>query len=160
MREHRPVKREPIDPERIRRLPPEGFSWIDRRFVREGLIDRLSPEASILYFFLVAVSDAQGLSFYADPTISKMLKLDQEELTGARRRLVRAGLILYQHPLYQVLPLPPKKEKLSKPAFSSCARKERGGDSMSLGDVLKLAMAEAGREKGPDQKETKNQGES
>jgi hypothetical protein len=155
MKKHGPVKKEPIDPGRIRRLPREGFSWIDRRFVREGLIDQLSPEASLLYFFLVAVSDAQGLSFYADPTISKTLGLDREELSRARAALRDADLILYQYPLWQVLPLPPKEEKPSGSAFSSGARNERGGDPMSLGEILKVAIESAGREKEPAPRETK-----
>jgi hypothetical protein len=116
----------------------------------------LPPEASLLYLFLVAVSDAQGLSFYADPTISKKLGLDQEELTGARGRLVRAGLILYRYPLYQVLPLPPEQEMPSRPAFSSQARKERGGAPLSIGDILKSALAETTSLEGVDQNEVEN----
>ena len=74
MRKRRDVKKRPIDAERIRQIPDDGFSWIDRRFVREGFIEPLAPEAILLYFFLVSVSDAHGLSFYADPTVSRILK--------------------------------------------------------------------------------------
>jgi hypothetical protein len=100
------ITKAPLDPERIRTIPPEGFSWIDRRFVQEGHLASLYREATLLYFFLVSVSDARGLSFYADPTVSKLLKIDAQELTQARRALIDAGLILYQYPLYQVLALP------------------------------------------------------
>ena len=99
----RTVKKEPIDPERVRRIAAEGFSWIDRRFVREGFMERLPPEAILFYFFLVAVGDARGLSFYADPSISRKLKLNPEELSQSRARLIDADLILYRYPLYQVL---------------------------------------------------------
>ena len=135
------VEKKPIDPTRIREVPASGFSWIDRRFVREGFIERLPPEAILLYLFLVAVSDARGLSFYADPTVSRLLKLDAEELSQARARLVAADLILYRYPLYQVLPLPAKREA---PAFrSSPAQSRRGGDPLPLSELLQLAMKRA-----------------
>jgi hypothetical protein len=157
-RKRRAVRKEPIDPERIRHIPEEGFSWVDRRFVRDGFIDRLSPEATLLYFFLAAVSDALGLSFYADPTISKILKLDQEELSGARSRLIHNRLILYQHPLYQVLPLPSAEEKPCERAFSSFSRTRRGGDPMSLGEILRLAMAEGRTQQGGQDNEAERNG--
>lgn len=132
----RNVDKQPIDARRLRRIPAEGFSWIDRRFVREGFVDSLPPEAILLYFFLVAVSDARGLSFYADPTVSAKLKLNAQELSQARARLTSAELILYDYPIYQVLPLPAAKVKEpSKPAAFS-----RGGDPISLGEILQRAM--------------------
>ena len=54
-------------PARLRRPPATGWSWIDRRFVREHM-DHLSREAVLLYFFLSAVADKNGLSFYGDGT--------------------------------------------------------------------------------------------
>ena len=138
------VKKEPIDPGRLRRIPSEGFSWVDRRFVRDGFLDRLSPEATLLYFFLTAVSDARGLSFYADSTISRKLKLDQEELCRARGELIGAKLILYRHPLYQVLALPARDAPPSRPPFASAARKKRGGEPISIGELLRLAAEKTG----------------
>ena len=135
------VKKEPIDSERIRAIPREGFSWIDRRLIRDGLIDELPPEAILLYFFLLAVSDARGLSFYADSTISERLKLDREELTQARARLIAARLILYRYPIYQVLPLPQREQD------RRCPRLRRGGEPVSVNELLKFAFANAkGRE--------------
>ncbi len=115
------VKKKAIDPGLIRTIPSEGFSWIDRRFIREGFIDPLSREAVLLYFFLTAVSDARGLSFYADPTISKLLKISAEELTQSRQRLIDRNLILYRYPIYQALPLPKKPSSVGarpkRPAY-------------------------------------------
>ena len=144
-KKHPSVQKQPIDSSRIRCIPPEGFSWIDRRFVREGFIEALPPEAILLYFFLLAVGDAQGLSFYADPTISKILKLDPEEITQARARLLSAPLILYEYPVYQVLALPVKRETPKK-GFSSIAsspKAQRGGDPVSLSEFLKFALKKA-----------------
>jgi len=134
------VHKKPIDPERLRTVPTDGFSWIDRRFVREGFIDRLPGEAILFYFFLVAVSDAQGLSFYADPTIGKILKLNPEEISQARARLIAAELILHRYPLYQVLSLPQKpqgRHLCFGPDRHSQDR--RGGEPVSIGEVLDLA---------------------
>lgn len=134
------VKKEPIDPARLRTIPREGFSWIDRRFLREGFIDRLPGEAILLYFFLVAVSDAQGLSFYADPTIGKILKLDPESLSQARARLVTAHLILYRHPLYQVLELP--REMEPPPPLHPIRPSIRGREPTSIGEVIPTLFPE------------------
>ena len=143
-RRPRSVKKKPIDPERIRRIPAEGFSWVDRRLVREGFIEPLPAEAILLYFFLVSVADAEGLSFYAEPTISRILKLNPEELSQARARLLSAELILYEYPLYQVLPLP-VKVKGAGPAASSVSRGQRGGDPVCVAELLRVAITEARR---------------
>ena len=50
-----------LAPDRVRRPPREGWSWIDRRFLRE-YSSRLSREAILLYFFLAAVGDSSDLS--------------------------------------------------------------------------------------------------
>jgi hypothetical protein len=99
------VSKRILDGRHVRQIR-EGFSWIDRRFVREEWIDRLSLEESALYFFLVAVADKAGLSFYSDGRIATTLKLDRDRLAGARARLGELGLVAWEHPLYQVLELP------------------------------------------------------
>ena len=141
-RRARNLKKKPIDPERTRRIPAEGFSWLDRRFVREGFIEHLPAEAILLYFFLVSVADAEGLSFFADPTISRKLKLNSEELSQARARLLSAALILYEYPLYQVLPLPSEAREC-RAVPSSPSRSSRGGDPVSVRELLKVVMTEA-----------------
>jgi hypothetical protein len=129
-------------------IPTDGFSWIDRRFVRDGFIGRLPGEAILLYFFLVAVSDAQGLSFYADPTIGKILKLNPEEISQARARLIAAQLILHRYPLYQVLSLPEKQqEDRPRPGCDRRTQDGRGGDPVSLSEILEKAREQL---RGPD----------
>ena len=90
--------------ERLRRMP-EQFSWIDQRLVRDRHICRVSHPALALYLFLLTVADAQGLSYYGDPSISQFLTLDAAALGRARQELIGAHLIAYQKPLYQVLSL-------------------------------------------------------
>jgi hypothetical protein len=91
-------------PERVRQIPAQ-FSWVDHRLVRERHIERCDPPAAALYLFLVTVADAQGLSYYSDAALVRWLSLTTARLRQARADLVRAGLIAYQRPLYQVLAL-------------------------------------------------------
>lgn len=136
------IFKRPLDPRRVRRVPLQGFSWLDRRFIRDGWLDAIHRDAAYLYFFLVAVSDAEGLSFYADSTICRLLSFDQGELVRARARLLDSALILYGHPLYQVLPLPPLAPKRSKPKRPL---KCRGNSELtSLGEILREAWHQAG----------------
>jgi len=100
------VQKRILDARYVRHVAATGFSWVDRRFVREGWIDRLSLEESALYFFLVAVADKDGLSFYSDGRIATTLKLDPERLSRARFRLLELGLLAWDSPLYQVLEIP------------------------------------------------------
>ena len=133
------VEKRPIDPTRLRHIPSSGFSWIDRRFVRAGFLEELPAEAILLYLFLVAVSDAEGLSSYSDPTLSRLLKIDAQELSQSRSRLVDRELILYRYPLYQVLPL----SSARPPASSPAAAPRRGGEPMSIREFFAEAVREA-----------------
>ena len=91
--------------DRVRRPPREGFSWIDRRFLRE-FASKLSGDAILLYFFLSAVSDKDGLSFYSDSSIAVRLRMREEHVVAAREDLLTHDLVAYQPPLTQVLSLP------------------------------------------------------
>ena len=91
--------------DRVRRPPGEGFSWVDRRFLRE-FASRLSGDAVFLYLFLAAVSDRQGLSFYRDTTRAVRLRMREEAVVAAREELLTHDLIAFHPPLTQVLSLP------------------------------------------------------
>jgi hypothetical protein len=122
------------------RQVPRQFSWIDQRLVRDRHITRCDPEALALYLFLVTVADARGLSFYADASIGRMLSLPAQRLQEARAALIRAGLIAYEAPLYQVLALEPSAP--TPPALrapSSCAT----GELRTMREVLRQALGEA-----------------
>ncbi len=136
------VHKEPIDAANIRTIPATGFSWVDRRFVREGIIDRLQREAILLYFFLISVGDARGMSFYADSTVMATLKINTDALAAARQSLISERLILYRYPLYQVLPIPQKAPLKRLPAHQPIEAAPAQGDFMSLGEFLKFASME------------------
>lgn len=119
-----PVLKRVLNPQRLRRVPPQ-FNWIDHRLVRDRHIGRVSHAALALYLFLVTVGDAQGLSYYSDGSIGRMLSLDAPALERARQELMAAKLIAYQRPLYQVLALEetPPREPLR--------------EGLSVGEVLR-----------------------
>jgi hypothetical protein len=94
-----------LNPERLRQMPAH-FSWLDHRLVQAHYIERADVFAWALYLFLVTVADVHGLSYYADATLARRLKLDPGRLAQARRDLIGLGLIAYDPPLYQVLDLP------------------------------------------------------
>jgi hypothetical protein len=119
--------------ERLRRPPATGWSWVDRRFLREHG-DQLSREAVLLYFFLAAVADRHGLSFYSNATLTSRLRLSQQVLEQARQELLERDLIAHQLPLVQVLALP--KLGISR-------RPEPGQGLMLLGDVFRQVAAAA-----------------
>jgi hypothetical protein len=118
-------------PDRLRRPPATGWSWTDGRFVREHM-DHLSREAVLLYFFLSAVADVNGLSFYGDGTASARLRMPLAALLQARDELLAYDLIAHEPPLTQVLSMPPSVRR---------RRSESAGGLMPLGEILRRAIA-------------------
>src|SRR5205823_15081313 len=118
------IQKHVLVPQRLRRPPATGWSWLDRRFLREHG-DYLSREAVLLYLFLAAVADRHGLSFYGDHTLAARLRLPLPVLEQARQELLARDLIAHQLPLCQVLSLP---------ARGVSRRPEPGQGLMLLGD--------------------------
>jgi hypothetical protein len=126
------IQKRLLAPDRVRHPPREGFSWVDRRFLQEYAA-RLPGDAILLYFFLAAVSDQQGLSFYNDTSIAVRLRLREEQVVRARDELLTQDLIAYQPPLTQVLSLQQQR------------RVERGGIH-ALGELFRLVEQPPRRE--------------
>jgi hypothetical protein len=118
------IHKQILIPDRVRRPPTDGWSWIDRRFLREHA-SRLSHEAIVLYFFLAAVSDKDGLSFYGDASIALRLRMTETVVVRARDELVAADLVAYRAPLAQVLALP------------AATLQRRGGGLAAFGEILR-----------------------
>lgn len=130
-----------LSPQRLRKVPRQ-FSWIDQRLLRDGHFGRCGgPPALALYLLLVTAADAQGLSYYSDKTMARLLSLGESELRAARRALLEAGLIAYEAPLCQVLSLEPPLGRTEPPA-------PRTGETLVIGEVLRR-MFEAGGAKQP-----------
>ena len=115
-----------IYPEKVRQVPKQ-FSWVDHRLVRDHLIEQCSHPALALYLFLVTVSDQQGLSYYSDRSVGARLSMDSIVLLRSRNELIRAKLIAYRKPLYQVLSLIPLKP----------VRSTTLDEPMAIGQILK-----------------------
>lgn len=99
------IHKQVLLPDRVRRPPKDGWSWIDRRFVRD-YAPRLSRDGILLYFFLAAVSDRDGLSFYREATVAVRLRINEAAVVAARDELMALDLVAYRAPLVQVLSLP------------------------------------------------------
>lgn len=127
-----------LRPERVRQVPP-SFSWIDHRLVRHDHFRRGDHRAWSLYLLLVAVADAQGLSYYSDRAIGRHLQMDPDQLAVARQRLIEIDLLAFAKPLYQVLSLPEENARII-PAVAS----PRSGQVQSVAEVLRHAL-EGGR---------------
>jgi hypothetical protein len=93
-----------LRPERLRRIPRQ-FSWIDQHLVSDHYLERCDAGALALYLFLVTVADAQGLSYYGEAKLTKILSMPATRLEHARTALIDLDLIAYEAPLYQVLAL-------------------------------------------------------
>jgi hypothetical protein len=129
-------------PSRCRRVPRQ-FSWIDQRLVRERHITRCTSEGLALYLFLVTVADAEGLSFYGDGSIARLLGWSEAQLHQARAGLVRAGLVAFRAPLYQVLSLdtaPTVPPHTQLPAPQPVSRARACAELRSLGAILRQAQ--------------------
>jgi len=121
--------REPIVPQRRRRVPPQ-FSWVDHRLVRDGHVQGRSAPALALYLFLVTVADADGLSWYSEAALCRQLSCDAVHLQRARAELQQAALIAYRKPIYQVLDLAPGP-------VCTPPTPRWGGEAVAVGDILK-----------------------
>ena len=125
-------------PSRVRRVPRQ-FSWVDQRLVRDHHIERCDTAALALYLFLVTVADARGLSYYADASIGRVLSLSPEALATAREALIRARLLAYEAPLYQVLAL----DRLPEPPAPAKVHSRRGaGELKAVREVLRQALGD------------------
>lgn len=128
------ISKQPLRPERVRRPPKEGWSWIDRRFLLEHAA-RLERDAIYLYLFLAAVSDKHGLSYYSDLATSERLRIPGGAVADARDDLEARDLIAYRSPLYQVLSLP-------SGGSGQASRRVQGGPS-PIADIFRM-LAERG----------------
>ena len=128
-----PIKKKLLHPGRVREIPISGFSWLDRRFITDGFAAEIPQRELLLYLFLCVVADQEGLSFYGDHRLCGILKISTMNLDAARRALEKRDLILYRHPLYQVLSLP---DQSSGPIPGPAATAPSRGPS-SIGDIVR-----------------------
>jgi hypothetical protein len=131
------IKKRILCPQRLRRIPGQ-FSWIDQRLVRDRYLQQCDHGALALYLVLVTVSDSEGLSYYSDLTLQRLLTMEPAQLLSARHQLVQAALIVYEKPLYQVLSLelPGQGSGLAQPST-------RSGQAAPVSDILRRLLGGA-----------------
>ena len=126
------IKKRILCPERLRRILGQ-FSWVDQRLVRDRYLQHCDHGALALYLVLVTVADAQGLSYYSDATLERLLHMEHAQLLSARRQLCQAGMLAYNKPLYQILSLelPLEASALAQPTTV------RSGQPMAMADIIR-----------------------
>ncbi len=124
-----------VRPERQRQVPPH-FSWIDHRLIRHHYLRACDPPAWALYLVMVTVADAQGLSYYSDASLCRMLRFAPEQLVMAREQLLTADVLAYDKPLYQVL-------ALAEPP-SPLVSERRLTQPLSVGQILHRILSPGG----------------
>ncbi len=120
------MRRTVICPEKVRILP-RRFSWVDQRLAREGHMKEMTPEGAVLYLFLTAVGDREGVSWYSAESIRRFTGLTG--LSGARKCLIKLGLLAYRDPYYQLLELPHEAGVQEEEEPRSC-------ESLSLKEIF------------------------
>ena len=103
--------KEPVDSDRIRRLPAQ-FEPLDRRLLYEKHLCGMTHEQIALYVLLALASDREGLSYYSDARITHLLRISEHELRRTRQGLIHKQFLLYRKPMFQLLDLPqgPKQD--------------------------------------------------
>lgn len=124
------IKKRILCPKRLRRIPGQ-FSWIDQRLVRDRYLQHCDHGALALYLVLVTVADAEGLSYYSDATLERMLNMEHAQLLGVRHQLCQAGMLAYDKPLYQILALELPLDGVAEPATV------RSAQPMAVADILR-----------------------
>jgi hypothetical protein len=95
----------PLRGDRLRTLE-RPFGWIPFRILTSGRLEQLGRGAKLLYFFLCLVADRDGVSFYGDVRLGRLLGLSWLELEAAREELCRHDLLAFDGRVYQLLSLP------------------------------------------------------
>jgi hypothetical protein len=108
-----------------------SYSVIEHRFIREGHINDLSQKEILLYFFLVVVSDRNGISFYGADKVISMLKISEADYFGSLSGLEQKDYILRAGNKIQLLSLPPRSPARKEQVF------KRRNDTVSITDILK-----------------------
>jgi hypothetical protein len=132
------IKKRILCPERLRRIPGQ-FSWVDQRLVRDRYLEHCDHGALALYLVLVTVADAEGLSYYSDAALQRMLKMEHGLFLVARRQLCQAGMLVYEKPLYQILSL-----ELPLDAGGIAEPPARVGQTMPIAELLRRIVGGGG----------------
>ncbi len=124
--------RNPLVSNRVRQING-SFAFIEHRFLRHGFWATLGHHELLLYFFLVLVSDRQGLSFYSYDKICSLLAISVDEYIMARDNLINKNLIAFDGTFFQVLSLP-------RSPVNQSARLLKNPDDMETSDPATIGQ--------------------
>jgi hypothetical protein len=102
------IERQPIRPDRLRRIGDDTFAFVPHRFLRDGFLATLAADEAALYLFLVLAADRNGISFYGYDRICSGLELTLERYIRVRDALIDKDLVAFDGRRFQVLSLPDK----------------------------------------------------
>jgi len=106
--------RTPIVVDRVRQIAGEGFGFLPHRFLQDGFLSALPPDALVLYVFLVLAANRVGVSFHRYDAICSVLGFHLDRYLHARNALIDGDLIAFDGTRFQVLSLP--ERPLAPPA--------------------------------------------
>ncbi len=133
------VKKELLVPERLRKIEG-GFGFIPTRFLTGGFFLSLSQYEKLIYFFLVLVSDRQGLSYYSQDKIFTLLELSIDDYIEARNGLIQKSLIAFNGLMFQLLSLPDKPVETTGPKNLSTREDFLKSDRLSIRQLLNKSL--------------------
>jgi hypothetical protein len=99
------IKKRILNPTRIRCIKG-SFGFIPHNFLTDGFLASLKQKEILLYFFLILVSDRNGLSYYNYDSICTFLQITVDYYIEAREGLIKKDLIDFDGTVFQVLDLP------------------------------------------------------
>ena len=141
------IRRDPIRPERVRRIGPDGFAFVPNRFLRDGFFAALRPAERELYFLLALAADRHGLSFYHYDTLCSLLQMELDTYLHARNALIDRELIAYDGTRFQVLSLPERPRPDTTPELRT-AEDFAEHDNATIHARLRRSFPRGGTEPG------------
>lgn len=111
--------REPIRPERVRRIGGQSFAFIPHRLMRGGFLVSMTHHQRSLYLFLVLAADRDGVSFYGYDRICSVLEMTLDDYIQARNGLIDNDLLAFDGMRFQVLSLPAEPVARAAPSLQS-----------------------------------------
>lgn len=87
----------------------KSYSIVDHQLLHQGFFSHLSVEALALYLFLIVVSDREGRSYYAERTLTGILRLPSNKFSSALMELTASKLVDYRRPYFWVRNLSERK---------------------------------------------------
>lgn len=133
------VKKELLVAGRLRKIEG-GFGFIPTRFLTDGFFLSLSQHEKLIYFFLVLVSDRQGLSYYSQDKISTLLELSIDDYIEARNGLIQKSLIAFNGLIFQLLSLPEKPVEAAGEKTLSNREDFLKSDRLSIRQLLNKSL--------------------